>query len=99
MVVDVNYLLNLDTTRVQNKMSDIDNSALTKDIQKRLTELFSVHDNQALHVSELFFEIRNNIDYDVEKLIYDRATCSPDETVAVKANEIRDEFFRVLKYQ
>lgn len=78
-------------------MDDNKSSLFKPDLQKKLDGLLSIYDHSAYHLSEYFFDVRSQIDYDVEKLAYCREDPSDETTNLVY--DMREEFLRVLKHE
>ena len=64
----------------------------SQDLEKRLADLCSMHDHPALFISEYFYDIRNSIDYDTERLLQKEQDKSKEEQV----NSLRNELLKIL---
>ena len=72
---------------------------LQEDLEKKLNDLFSLHDQPALFVSEYFFDLRNKIDYDAERTLIELQPRgdSKSRNLVVAINLKRNEFISFLK--
>ena len=91
---------------MSSEMNEI-TSELQSDLKQKFDHLCLVHDQPTLFVSEYFFNIRNSIDYDAEKLLLDLKRRGvihmsftfedADAEDAATINKRRKEFIEYLK--